>query len=329
MLDLISLPKAHLHLHLESAIRKDTYHEYCERDGVLIPQRSDFPDEGHFRGEGEWNYLTAVFSTIYSTLKTKDALERLVWELVEDEAKQGVVWIEPTIYVPSYRHIFGDDDASAAFFVSTFSNACTHFGIHSGFIFIADRAKSAEEAEEQALLASRWKDKGVVAFGLANLEVGFPGLRFQKAFDIAKAHGLLSAPHAGEMMGAENIWEALNCLNADRLAHGVNAVHDPTLMTILAERQICLDLCPTSNLWLKALDENVTYPLKRFLDLGIPCSVNTDNPLVWDIRLIDEYALCQREFGLSDADIKLIARNSIQFSGAPRFLKDRYCGREK
>ena len=141
----------------------------------------------------------------------------------------------------------------------------------------ANRHVGPEAAASTARLAVELATKGVVSFGLDGDETAFPPAPFWEAFAIAKAGGLLAAPHAGELLGAESVADAVDSLQADRILHGVRAIEDPALVARLASTAICLDVCPTSNFKLGVFEPK-THPLPSLLQAGVRCSVNADSP---------------------------------------------------
>jgi aminodeoxyfutalosine deaminase len=129
----------------------------------------------------------------------------------------------------------------------------------------------------------------VVALGLGGRETGFPPEPFAPAFRIAKDGGLGSVPHAGETEGIESIRGALDALGADRLRHGIRAVDDPTLLAEIAARGVVCDVCPISNLRTRAVDTIENHPLPAMIAAGVPCSISTDDPAMFDTDLTRDY----------------------------------------
>ncbi|HZQ56781.1 MAG TPA: hypothetical protein VFA84_02025, partial [Acidimicrobiales bacterium] len=141
-------------------------------------------------------------------------------------------------------------------------------------------------------------------------------------FAMAKEAGLLSCPHAGELDGPASIIGALDALGADRIQHGIRCLEDAALVERLAAAGTCLDVCPTSNAYLKVVPSLAEHPLPRLLAAGIRCSLNADDPLFFGgVGLLAEYEVARDQLGLSDADLAGIARASIDASGAPADVK--------
>jgi adenosine deaminase len=169
---------------------------------------------------------------------------------------------------------------------------------------------------------------GIVAFGLHGKEEGHPPAPFAEAFGVAlDGTGLLSAPHAGEIedrpgAGAASVAAALDHLRAQRIAHGVLAIEDDALVARLAAERVCLDVCPTSNLLLGVFASPQAHSLPRLLDAGVPCTLGSDDPLLFGASLLDEYALCRDGMALDDDRLAAMARSSFVCSGAPQAVKD-------
>ncbi len=312
MRDLRALPKAHLHLHLEGAMRPTTLHDLCGRYGLAVPVIENY---GSFTAFAD-TYLAAC-----DTLRTESDLRRLVAEVVEDAAGAGAVWVEPSSYLPHHRRYHGRSEAALEIVLDELAGSGARLGIGAGFMVSADRTLDPADAVAQARLAVAYRDRGVVSFGLANDEVGCPPELFTAAFEVARNEGCLSTPHAGELAGPSSVRGALEALGADRIQHGVRAIEDPGLVERLAASAVCLDVCPSSNILLSVFPSLAEHPLPALLDAGVRCSLNADDPLLFGPNLLEEYQLCRDEFGFDDARMAWIARCSIEASGAPAALK--------
>jgi adenosine deaminase len=310
--DLRSLPKGHLHLHLEGAMRPSTLAELAETAGIPVPE---------IRGYGSFTAFSDTYVAACQVLLTPDDFARLVYEVVEDSVLDGAVWVEPSFYAPHHRNRFGADEGIVDMVLDAAADAAAKLGVGVGVMLAADRTVDPTIAVEQARLAARRVDRGVVSFGLANDEAIGPPEPFAEAFAIAKEAGLLSTPHAGELAGPESVWGALDTLAPDRLQHGVRSIEDPELIARLADSEITLDVCPTSNLLLSVYPSLEEHPLPQLLEAGIRCSLNGDDPLLFGPVLLEEYELARTTMGLDDDALATIARASIEGSGAPAALK--------
>jgi len=309
--DLRALPKAHLHVHLEGAMRPETLNELAAGYGVTVPT----PRHRY----GTFADFADLYMAATGVLRSPDDLRRLVDEVVEDAAHQGVVWIEPAFHPPHHPGLGTPRQVLELVVEQSRASGLAH-GVGVGWLVSANRTAPPDDAVELARLAADFAGRGVVAFGLANDEAASPPEWFVAAFEVARSAGLLSAPHAGEHRGADSVAGALDALGAHRIQHGVRAVEDDALVRRLADGQTCLDICPTSNAALSVVADIGDHPLLQLLELGVPCTVNADDPLLFDVELVDEYETCRNVLGLDDGQLAACARTSIEYSGAPEDL---------
>ncbi|MBA2951579.1 adenosine deaminase family protein [Streptomyces himalayensis] len=341
MRSLARLPKAHLHLHLEGAMRPATLAELAGERGEQPP------DSGGFKSFEDFMPLYRVAARLVRE-GPRENLLRLVREVVEDAAADGAVWIEPHVNPLTY-----EDDPDAALelldaVIDEGRRTAARLGIGFGVLVFARRNADPSEAVETARLAARRADNGVVSFGLAGDEAHYAPEPFAEAFAIARDAGLISAPHAGELAGPASVRAALDVLDARRIAHGVRAVgelagpasvraaldvldarriahgvravEDPALVARLAAESVVLDVCPTSNVALGVVESLSVHPLPLLLQAGVRCTLNADDPLLFGPGLLEEYETARATFALTDPQIAAIARTSVESSGAPRAL---------
>ena len=293
-------------------MRPATLSELAQTAGIPVPE---------IRGYGSFTAFADTYLAACQVLEKREHFERLVYEVIEDSVIDGAVWVEPSFYAPFHRDRFGDDIAIVDMVLDALQAAGERLGVGVGLMLGADRNDDPSMAVEQARVAASRADRGVVSFGLANDETIGPPEAFEEAFAIAKEAGLLSAPHAGEHVGPESIWAALETLQPDRLQHGVRAIEDPALVERLAESDIVLDVCPTSNLLLSVYPSLGEHPLPQLLEAGVRCSLNGDDPLLFGPVLLHEYEVARTEMRLDDRALAAVARASITGSGAPDELK--------
>jgi len=290
------LPKAHLHLHLEGSARSSTVRELAEREGVRLPALT----KPRFEGFADFG---SALSAATDVLSSPEDLARVCRELVEDEARHGVVYTEPMVSPHLHAERFGlpPEEVFSAM-REAFRTASAATGVRVGLMIGIDRSRSTEEAEKAARFAAEHAGDGVVSLGLAG-----PGragheehARFANACAVARDAGLAVVPHAGLLEGAANVREALKLLFPTRIAHGVRAAEDPALLTELARRRIPCDACPSAEVGLGVFAEASRLPLKPMLAAGVPLALGADDPLLFGSSVTDEYALCRRELGLSE-----------------------------
>jgi adenosine deaminase len=310
--DLRALPKAHLHLHLEAAMRESSLRERAAVLGIDVPKLQDFTDFTEF---------DAAYQCLFAVLREPPAVSRLIDEVVADAHEQGAVYVELGLAPDEHAVTYGSARAALAAMLDAATDAAQRHGVAVGCMATINRTAGAEQAMETARLAAEFAGRGVVSLGLAYEERGYPVEQFADAFAVARAAGLLCTPHAGELVGAEQVRAAIDVLHADRIQHGVRAVEDPALLSDLATRGICLDVCPTSNLLLGVVDSLAAHPLPALLAAGVRCSINADDPILFDTDLLTEYERCRTEIGLSDEQLADCAWSSIECSPAPAAVK--------
>jgi len=190
------------------------------------------------------------------------------------------------------------------------------FGVSLLWIFDATRHFGVEEAQRVFELASRYRDRQVVGIGIGGDEQKAPPELFRSVYAYAEDHGLRLTAHAGETGPPESVWGALN-LHAERIGHAFTAAHDPDLIEELAQRQIPVELCITSNLRTGVCKAIAEHPTKNYFDQGIMITLNTDDPALFGTTLSREYQLAQETFGFSDEHLRELARNSFEASFLP------------
>jgi aminodeoxyfutalosine deaminase len=174
-------------------------------------------------------------------------------------------------------------------------------------------------AMEVARLAARMKPQGVVAFGLGGDELSLPAEEFRGVYDFARAQGLRCLAHAGEVGGPQSVGDAVEILGAERIGHGIAASAAGEVTSMLAERRIPVEICPTSNLRTGALARLLAnprakieqHPVRGLFDHGVPVTISTDDPAMFHTSLLDEYVLLER-LGFTRAEIARVARASFE-----------------
>jgi adenosine deaminase len=174
-------------------------------------------------------------------------------------------------------------------------------------------------------------------FGLHGPEEGFPPTQFVNAFEIAcgcrdgEGDGtfrVASLPHAGEIapspgQGAQSVIDAVTVLKAKRIGHGVLAYGDEAAMLLLANSNVCLDVCPSSNYLLSVVPTLESHPLLKLLEKGIACSINSDDPLLFGCNLLGEYEICRKDLHMDDTMLARCAGYSFHHSCAPKEIKSK------
>ena len=186
-----------------------------------------------------------------------------------------------------------------------------------GWVFDVNRNRP--ESQDQVLdivLAAREEAEGsgVVALGLGGSEPDFPAELFVRTFGQAYQGGVPCVPHAGETLGPESVWAALQLLHADRLGHGVRCVEDPVLVDYLREHQVPLEVCPTSNICLGIYSGYDDHPLRQLWDEGLLITANSDDPPMFGTDLNREYEVLVDHFGFDADELEQVSLNGLRAS---------------
>src|SRR3954447_26365851 len=244
--DLVALPKAHLHLHLTGGMRHETLLDLATQHGVRLPERliDEEPDDWRVLG---WARFQRLYDLARGVLRSRTDIERLIREIAEDERAAGSRWLELQVTPSGYAARLGDLVTAMEVFCAAVAAAEQATGVGIRLVVAANRTRPPWEAETLARLAVRFRDHGVVGYGLSNDERAGRVDDFVKATRIAREGDLVAVPHAGELLGAAAVARTVDLLDPARLGHGVRATEDPQVMRLLAERGIACEVCPASN----------------------------------------------------------------------------------
>jgi aminodeoxyfutalosine deaminase len=287
-MQLSSVPKIELHVHLEATIRPKDLFEMAFRNGYALPADNEQELAELYRFRDFEHFLELWMMTTPAIQRHRDFREVVV-AYAQEAASHGAVYIEG-IFTPTERISGGASwDEVFSGFCDGAHEARELFGVEVRLTTDIPRNLGLDAALETAHYAIKYRDQGVVGLGLGGPEASFPPEPFERAFRLAKEGGLGSVPHAGEAAGPQSIRGALDVLQADRIRHGIRAVEDEGLLQELAARSIVCDVCPVSNLRTRVVESAEQHPLPRMLEAGVLCSISTDDPVMFDTDLTREY----------------------------------------
>jgi aminodeoxyfutalosine deaminase len=288
----VSYPKIELHVHLEGAVRPSTLLDLARRNDLPLPADTaegiaklyEFTDFAHF---------IEVWILTTNVMRTADDFRQITVDYAAEAARHGAVYLE-AIFSPIERVLRGVrwEDIFEGYCEGA-QQAEEQHGVVVRFTPDAYRGADVELVEELARRCVTYRDHGVVGLGIGGPEKDMPPQPYAKAFAIARDGGLGAVPHAGEVCGPESIRETIDALGANRIRHGIAAIDDPGLTKELIARQIVLDVCPTSNLRTKAVADLAQHPLPRLIDAGLLCTLNTDDPAMFNTDLGREHEIAR------------------------------------
>ncbi len=311
------LPKGELHLHLEGSIEPRRLLDLAQR------HRTDLADctlqeirRKVYRFDDFGQFLLR-FKTVCEHLREPVDYESLLDDLVGRLLAQTVRYAE-IICTPSIPWRFGGDgEAVVEALLERSRKLETEQPIKLRWIFDCVRQFGPEPAWRTVRLAEQNRGRGVVAIGLGGDEHSLPLADFQEVFAFARANALNAHVHAGEIGEPKQIWDAVKLLGAHRIGHGIQAARDPALMNYLRDHAIALDVCLTSNQLTGAWAPISRNPFWLLHKRGVPVTLNTDDPGLFQTTLVDEYLAAAKYFDLTFQDLSSIALQSVRSSFLP------------
>jgi adenosine deaminase len=317
-----SWPKAELHCHLDGSVRLATLLDIARKEGKLeiLPFHDEEPLQQELESVDRSDSLEAYLAWFrYSLpmLQSKTAITRAVYELAEDNARENVRYLEirycPLLHIDEGLTPEQVNDA----IVDGLKAAERAFNICVRLIVSAVRDQDPAASLQMAKLAVQDKDRNVVGFDLASNETGHPARDHKSAFDYARHHLLNITAHAGESCGPDSIHQAIVLCGAHRIGHGTSLIRDPALLQYVRDRQILLEVCPTSNVQTGVVSSYAGHPLKSLIDYGIPVSIGTDNRLFSRTSVTEELNRVYERCGVSIEELKEIVLNGFRYAFLP------------
>ncbi|MFI5926890.1 adenosine deaminase [Micromonospora sp. NPDC051543] len=328
--DIVKVPKALLHDHLDGGLRPATIVELAAEAGHELPT-TDPEALGRWFSEaadsGSLERYLETFAHTVAVMQTGPALRRVARECALDLAADGVVYAEVR-FAPE-QHLERDltldevvEAVLAGFAEGTALAAEAGLTIRVGTLLTAMR--HAARSQEIAELAVRHRDAGVVGFDIAGAEAGFPPTRHLDAFEYLQRENFHFTIHAGEAFGLPSIWQAIQWCGADRLGHGVRIVDDIApdgtlgrLAAYVRDKRIPLELCPSSNVQTGAVASIAEHPIGLLRDLRFRATVNTDNRLMSGTSMSREMSLLVETFGYGWRELQWFTINAMKSAFIP------------
>lgn len=298
---LLNLPKAELHVHLEGSVAPETLHE--------LDPATPLDEFLKLYEYADFDAFLKVFGVVGKRLRTPDDYALVTRRLLDCLAAQNVRYAE--IILAAGVVLWKGQD-----FAPIFDSVCAAAKgspVEVRWIIDAVRQFGVDAAMQVAEMAAARRDRGVVAFGIGGSEERGPALWFKDVFAFARRAGLHLTAHAGESMGPESIWAALE-IGAERIGHGIAAIEDPVLVAHLRDHDIPLEISITSNVVTGVVQKVEDHPVRQLYDAGVPIVLNTDDPAMFRCSLVEEYRLAARVFGFTETQLDEIAKNGFRYA---------------
>jgi adenosine deaminase len=322
-------PKVVLHDHLDGGLRPETIVELAEAEGYDALPTHDPGELGAWMTRGANRadlvlYLETFVHTV-GVMQTRESLMRVARECAEDLAADGVVYAEvrfaPELHIE--RGLSLDEVVESV--LEGFRQGSEGNGITVRVLCTAMR--TAALSLQIAELAVRWRDEGVCGFDIAGAEAGYPPTRHLDAFQYVMRENFHITIHAGEAFGLPSMWEALQFCGTERLGHGVRIVDDIVvdggvpklgrLASYVRDLRVPLEMCPSSNVHSGAARSIEQHPIGLLSDLRFRVTVNTDNRLMSQISMSEEFAKLVDAFGWGWNEIRWATINGMKSAFLP------------
>ncbi len=320
--ELVGLPKIELHNHFDGAVYAPIMARLLEMTTGEAPALSEVARL--IRVCPCCRSLTEFlekFDLILPFLQTKELITEAAYREVLEARRQGVICLEirfaPLLHT---REGLTAEEVVEAF-LEGIRKGEEETGVVTRGILIAMRNDTAEADMQVLGLAKEFYGKGIAGLDLAGDEANFPASAHERFFAAASEAGIPFTIHAGEAAGASSVKDAIR-LGAKRIGHGIRSIEDASVVSELAEEEITLEICPTSNVVTKACESIEEHPVRALMEAGVPVAVSTDDPAILGITLVNEYELLQKQFGFTKDDLYRINLTALQSSFCEEEVKE-------
>ena len=319
-----AIPKTEIHLHLEGLASVDTVWNLIKRHNLNIPGITSKKElSKRFQITSLDGFIDLFINIIQESFHEDKDIRLLMEDLRKYLVENNIVYAE-LFFAPSKFLMNGfsfekmirilDDGVTE---IEKLENRKVRF------IIDVSRTSGVENAKKNLDLTIKHKTKNIIGIGLGGAEVKGPAKEYQEVFTSAQENNLYLVAHAGEVVGPESIWDAINLLHASRIGHGISAIYDEKLMDYLKEQQIPLEICPTSNIftgkYVKKLEE---HPIKEFFKRGLFVTVNTDDPSIFGNNLVEEYMSLFKKQVFTEEELFQLIKNNIYATFMSKKEKD-------
>ncbi|MCR5290197.1 MAG: adenosine deaminase [Treponema sp.] len=317
-----SIPKAEIHIHIEAIISLESVKKlYLKRFGTPITEQ----EQHDLFSYSDLNGFIQAFLKVQDLFQSPDDFN-LVFEdfknyLIENNIVYCEAFIAPTAFLKK-----GFDYAEMVAVISrNIEKIKKETGRTIKMLVDVSRTFGCDNAMNNYKLFKANINEHFIGIGLGGAEQKGPAKDFAPVYDQAIKDGVHVVAHAGEDVGPESMWDAINYLHVERIGHGITSIQDPKLIAYLAEKQLPLEVCPTSNTFTKKIvTEMKKHPIRQLFDAGVHVTVNTDDPVFFKVSLTDELWNLHTELHFSMEEINTLIQNAFKAAFIPKTQKEEY-----
>jgi adenosine deaminase len=327
--ELRKIPKVELHRHLECSIRFSTLKELATLSGMQLPKSEREIKEKLLvtKPMGDLNSVLEKFLVTQTVLSSEEVLTRITFEAIEDAAQEGIRILElrwaPTFIQQGHENLSFEQMHLA---ILKGVDQAKHLPVAVGLLVLIQRTLPLSFAKQVTDFAIAHKG-AILGLDLADNEVGFEPRPFAPHFERARKAGLHVTVHSGEADvpgAADFVRDAIELLGAQRIGHGVQVYKSPEMIEFLRARKVPLELCPTSNWLTNAVSSTAAHPFRKLMEDGVLVTLNSDDPGVFDIDLVNEYRVLATEHNFTNAEFDHINNIAASASFIPFELKQKH-----
>jgi adenosine deaminase len=315
------MPKAEIHVHVEGATDAETFYQMAKRNRVDLPTHSleDWKSFFEFR---DFSHFIQVYTTAVKCLQTPEDYALMIENLYKRRSEENILYTEAFLSASFLTQKFEDDEILEAIAAGRAAGEAKY---HCQVNLIPDIAREIPDSQYRVLeFVLKGKELGLfIGLGVGGLEAGYPPELFTETYTEARRQGLRLVAHAGEAVGAESIWGAVNTLKAERIGHGIRCLDDPSLVEVLRQRQIPLEVSPQSNYCLGIVEQDQPHPIRQMVNAGLYCTINSDDPAMFSTSLTNEYLTLAKQ-GFSWEELWQLNLNTLEATFLGEVEKDRY-----
>ncbi|MEW6456662.1 MAG: adenosine deaminase [Acidobacteriota bacterium] len=307
------MPKVELHLHLEGAIPLEMLFNLIQREGK-DPSIKSLDDLRRKLTYTDFAHFIEVWTWKNTFIKEERDFEEISYQMLNSLSKQNVKYVEAFYSPGDYWRQNLSTQGITEYLIKGREKAYHDFGIRCELIIDLIRDHGPEIGMQRLEEVTPYLGKGVIGIGLGGSEQDFPVDPYAFVYKEAKRRGFRLTAHAGEVVGAQSIWNAIKKLGVERIGHGVRVYEDFQLMSLLKERQIPLEMCVLSNVKTGICASVDVHPIRKYFEDGLMVTVNSDDPTMFNTSLTQEYLLLAQKLNFTLEEIKRLIINGIEAS---------------
>ena len=310
---LSALPKTEIHLHLEGTASVETIWELMKKNNLNHTEISSKDDlRKKFQITNLDEFIDLFINIIQSSFSSEDDLNYIINDTGEYLNKNNIVYSE-IFFAPSKFVAMGFDFGKMVRILEKGAKSIKEkYNADVKFSIDVSRSFGTANAMKNLDLLLKNPSPSIIGIGLGGAETKGPAKDYTEIFSKARSGGYHVVAHAGEDVGPESVWDTLKYLKAERIGHGISSVQDEKLMDYLRDNQVPLEICPTSNLFTRKYAKTLKeHPVREFFDRGLMVTINTDDPTLFSVNLLEEYMTLFRHDIFNAEEILKLVKNNI------------------